>query len=1074
MGADDVKDLEGVIHSLQQEEVDVRGLKLWAQVPPILERIGVDKRLIAMLREIHTDTWAAMPHVEGTLRTRRGSRPGSPVADAVFHALMLDLHIEVHRILENDETIAGAFRKAGLEVSAITWADDLTIPIITETGEALPEAIQRVMGKVYLAFERKGLILNMEKHKTAGVLHFRGPGASTLRKKHLLVDRPGQKILLGEGRECWLHYVASFKHLGTMFCAGGDLSKEVHHRIGIAAGTFQSLKRTVFGNRNISASTRLKLMEALVLSQLYYGLSTWENLGASLVKKLNNFTLKCQRYICGFKMDKSHDAFQGLWIQPTAELRLMVGRLQYAARVWAVGPRTLVGVLERGAQVSKRSWMEALLADLKWCKAMLQHRFPSDEPSPYALAHFWRHYPQRWKKLVKTAYTLSLYEEATAAEVRAWHQEIFAVITSHGGLVGGRRAEPEGAFVCHCGKVCRNAQGLSVHKWKKHAEHVPEHKFVGGASCPVCLRWLWSSHRVRMHLSYIPRKGKVNRCFQTLLESGIVFDEEQRQKVQLPKDLQGMRLESLQCSGPAPPLRSANETYIEEIETELQEVNAGLAKFPGLEEICEATVDLVIGSFAGTLEVWKSYYDLEVASQEAKRVKLQNTWIDVLCELVDHVKDYDDRTISVIFLEWGRNLLPTIYEEWMDGELEAIVEDVFYRVAMDTELFHLESDAAQLRSRLHHARRQKEEEESKPTLPHRPVKYGPTYRLGGRKQITEMQRRYRDQDGWHRSSSDWKWEQEVRECQLPWLRQVHSRKCYVILHFFSGRRRDKDFHAAVSQLSANCPYDVIVLSLDTAVDGCYGDLSSGGRTWAHVTDLAAALAGPPCETFTEARHWLPEDITPEEAKKWPRPLRSNDEPWGLEGLKLKEVKQLKQGSVFALQMVWAMVVIWARGGSMLLEHPAPPKKQERATLFRTPIVQLLLQLTDFNLNVVRLIEWGGLSPKPTGILSMRTPKFWSSMRRWATTTRADEPKSEPMIGRDGSIYKTAKLKEYPTGLAYGFAQTLLDQIARRHRRGQEGAMLPEVPGELLAWSNSAHLASSTIRAEATMLPDFQG
>ena len=1077
MGADNKEDLEGVIQSLQEEDVDVRGVRLWAQVPSILERIGVDKRLIAMLREIHADTWAAMPHIEGTLRTRRGSRPGSPLADAIFHAVMLDLHVEVHRILENDEIIAEGFEMAGLGVNAVTWADDLTIPIITAAGTELPGAIQRVMSRVYVAFERKGLILNMERHKTAGVLHFRGAGAPALRKAHLLVDRPGQSIPLGGDRECWLHYVASYKHLGTMFCAGGDLSKEVHHRIGIAAGTFQSMKKTVFGNRHIAAVTRLKLMDALVLSQLYYGLSTWESLGASLIKKLNAFTLKCQRYISKFKMERSHDAYKGLWIQPNAELRLATGRLQYAARVWTVGPKALVAALEREAAVSTRSWMEALQQDLDWCKTMLQQKFPSNEACPFALVQFWRSSPRRWKQLVKKVYALSLYEEATAAEVRAWHQEIFDVVTANGGEVGGRRTEPDGTVTCHCGKVCRNAQGLSVHKWKKHAEHAPEHRFVTGASCPVCLRWLWSSHRVRMHLSYVPRNGGVNKCFETLMASEVVDAEESRMQVKLPAEMKGIRLEALQCSGPAPVLRRAVDEKIAAIERDLHDVQDSLRRFPKLEEIPLEKVDVISGSFRGTLLVWHSYYEDD--SYDDKGVKLRNTWTDVLCELGDYEEHYDEYTVSVVFLEWGRNILPGIYEEWDDGEKEMIVEEAFYKVAMDIELYHLESEEAQLRSRLWHARRKRDEEDRKPAIPHRPARFGPAYKMGGRKQITAMSRRYRDDDGWHRSSSQWRWEREVRECHMPWWRQVQSRKCYLILHFFSGRRRDKDFHAAVNQLAANLPYDVMVLSLDTAVDSFYGDLSSGGQTWGHLADLiqrgvvAAALAGPPCETYAEARHWLPEDISPEEAKKWPRPLRSNAEPWGIPGLRLKEVKQLKQGSVFALQMLWAMVAIWARGGSMLLEHPAPPKKQERATLFRTPIVQLLLQLVDFNLNVIRQKEWGGLSPKPTGILAMRAPNFWRSMRRWAITTPEDEPKSEPMIGREGNVFRTAKLKEYPTNLAFGFAQTLLDRIAQRHRDAP-GEGPTDIPEGLLQWCEKAHEASSRIRLEATMLPDFQG
>lgn len=188
----------------------------------------------------------------------------------------------------------------------------------------------------------------------------------------------------------------------------------------------------------------------------------------------------------------------------------------------------------------------------------------------------------------------------------------------------------------------------------------------------------------------------------------------------------------------------------------------------------------------------------------------------------------------------------------------------------------------------------------------------------------------------------------MKEKALPWYRQVEERKSYLILHFFSGRRREGDFHDAIKSLAAaaRCPFDIHVISMDTAVDSSYGDLSAGGQAWDKAKGLilsgqvAGAIAGPPCETYTEARHWLPEGITAEEASKWPRPLRSAAHSWGVEQLRPKELRQLKQGSMFVGQMLWAMVAIWINGGTMLIEHPAPPKKEERAS------VRFLLGLAD--------------------------------------------------------------------------------------------------------------------------------
>ena len=52
-----------------------------------LESMGCDPHVIQLLRDIHTDTWLTLSQAEW-IRTKRGTRPGSPLADAIFHVAM--------------------------------------------------------------------------------------------------------------------------------------------------------------------------------------------------------------------------------------------------------------------------------------------------------------------------------------------------------------------------------------------------------------------------------------------------------------------------------------------------------------------------------------------------------------------------------------------------------------------------------------------------------------------------------------------------------------------------------------------------------------------------------------------------------------------------------------------------------------------------------------------------------------------------------------------------------------------------------------------------------------------------
>ena len=87
--------------------------------------------------------------------------------------------------------------------------------------------------------------------------------------------------------------------------------------------------------------------------------------------------------------------------------------------------------------------------------------------------------------------------------------------------------------------------------------------------------------------------------------------------------------------------------------------------------------------------------------------------------------------------------------------------------------------------------------------------------------------------------------------------------------------------------------------------------------------------------------------------------------------------------------------------------------------------------------------------------------------------QCDSTPSTPMIGRDENGFRTSRLKQYPDGLAAGFAQTLVDQIGRSHRNGRTAAC-PEVTAELVKWLEDASAVTAQIREGAVWLRDYQG
>ena len=311
---------------------------------------------------------------------------------------------------------------------------------------------------------------------------------------------------------------------------------------------------------------------------------------------------------------------------------------------------------------------------------------------------------------------------------------------------------------------------------------------------------------------------------------------------------------------------------------------------------------------------------------------------------------------------------------------------------------------------------------------------------------------------------------------FPFYRSLAGRAIYLVVHLFSGRRRTLDFHDRLSKLVQLCPYDVNILSLDTAICKTHGNLASSSVTWSRLLVLlekgaiSAGLAGPPCETYSAARYYEPSDEEKQDERKWPRPLRDSASPWGLGGLSSRELRQLSVGSSFALQTLVVLAWLLVQGGSFLIEHPAPPQEAWKVSVFRTKIAMILRMAAEIRFEIFCQGDWGASSTKPTGILALRTPSLRVSMLRWrAPTPRQDRVTS---IGKnpDGA-FKTQHLKEYPVPFSAGLAQCVADTIRRFHRTGAVRQV--NLDSHDLKWISDVLAVASVIEPEGKMLPDYQ-
>eukprot|EP00435_Cladocopium_sp_Y103_P024816 s1891_g6.t1 len=217
-------------------------------------------------------------------------------------------------------------------------------------------------------------------------------------------------------------------------------------------------------------------------------------------------------------------------------------------------------------------------------------------------------------------------------------------------------------------------------------------------------------------------------------------------------------------------------------------------------------------------------------------------------------------------------------------------------------------------------------------------------------------------------------EDEKTQCTLPSLSDLESQcknmeqslseaavlpaprgfgKHRVLLHAYSGRRRRGDLQFYMENYVKGLEdYTLHVVSVDVVINSEWGDARKPETVnfWlAAIRDgfIIAFVAGPPCESWSQARGTPMKDTDTRSMQGFscgPRIIRTLQALWGLESVTLRELGQLCVGNDLLFFALLAMIEIAFVDGVGILEHPAPPRQEDAASIWRTPIVKAMLAL----------------------------------------------------------------------------------------------------------------------------------
>ena len=1010
------------------------------------------------VQDAHNSTWYVVDGHADCHQTHRGSRPGSPLADIAYNITMTGVLRDIEEALWNNTALCTAAAQLPIFPPLTTWVDDLAIPVPSISASALDSQVLFVLKTVDDTMRSYGLELNMQPGKTELVCQYRGVGSTTCRHRRF-VEHAGQ-LPLPCGRS--LRVVAQYQHLGTAFHQSLSMRNELHGRLGKASAAYRQLSRLVFGNRRLKPTVRLQLLESLVLSILFHGAGTWPLLNSRLYAKLSHAIIGWQRRIVneGFwSSTRLPDGeFQAKWHLMPLSTRLAKHRLLYGFQMIAHAPQDLITCVSAEDDLGHTSsWCSAFRHALLWLHLHDPASVNLDETSSGPGLFQWLHqHKDTGPNLVRRLVRRAAYQDLLAFEMKSKIVDLYSICSSNGVQFDDLPAEPiqgnRDVYQCHvCTSCFSTLQGLQAHQWRKHQLFSEERRYVYDSTRRACNRCFWTTQRLQQHLRWSRRH--VHGCFNVLQRYFTPLSLPA--SCPLPDFAVGLhRLPVSTVSGPLPDVMP---TVWERQQKDLRQSLQDQWQRCGFPDALMPTVtSLVSQTLLKVTNTWMQTADPEQVCVDD--VLFQ--WMSPLSELPD-LHAVDEHQVTWALLEWGQRCLPDLIDTIEDPDFQICLDSAFHEITKMFDMWDLLMQFDKLDRAV---------EPDASVLLHEP---------------TPDRRRFHDHEPHSRLYHDpEEFLRRVMPPVLDWPRQpgvplvhgFHKKPTLFVLHMFSGRRRAADCHDWIERLAAEYfPHlHVVAVSMDTAVHGQLGDLLSGSN-FDHLVALADGrffglnLTGPPCETWTAARHIVCHELL----RRGPRPLRSCARPWGLLALSLRELRQLGTGSHLMLNSLAIELRVCLGGGGSVMEHPSIPDNEELASIWRTPQHRhLVMRAPEAQLVYIEQWRYGAESVKPTILRGLGLPRLARHLHSCRCPGMVRPTKVLAGFDHAKQRFRTAAAKEYPAGLSEGIVRSAFLSLQMRLRsNAPQTVQWQDFSSSDRKWVQSLIEQGSSF-STSTFLPDF--
>ena len=513
-------------------------------------------------------TWYAIPDGDAVYAPMTGSRPGDPLADLFFSAVMATMIQQI-----NDRAIEkGLLPEVDVQqplASSVTWVDDLAV-IIHSDAESLCERAIHMLAIIIDVTTEFGFELSYGPGKTAAMLCFRGKRARAARIRCETQFKHGLQVLSEHRPMTCVPIVHYYKHLGGFLSKSGSVLQEIRVRGSLAFNRLAPLTK-IMRDPRIGQKHKQTLIKTMAFSVMTLHSGGWWDLTEGEFNAWQSAWHKVTGCMYGrlpsgdIQMITHQQRARDTQCPLPMEM-LYLQRIRLFTHLLKEADIFMIFAVLRNHEIARdSSWLSALRNALTWMQQQIGGSDALEEVSKIDTYEAWengRQHVHSLRKAIKAA------ERAHQLRVRAYC-DLYDAEKEQSELLREMQwekevvvEEPEGhaLFPCSmCDFQATSQAALATHEQRKHNMRAALRLFLEDGVCRICAKQFHTRPRLLVHLHH----GQTN-CWVKLMRSCAPMSPEQSRKMDDDDRARGVALHQfgMKCIDDERACRPATESEL--------------------------------------------------------------------------------------------------------------------------------------------------------------------------------------------------------------------------------------------------------------------------------------------------------------------------------------------------------------------------------------------------------------------------------------------------------------------------------------------------------------------------------